>query len=197
MLIAQLQPHYNAYYLSNIKGRINNYMYRANFKKLLRRNIRLTHTRTIQDDRFDNMSGTSRHHAMVAALCTPSYRGFLAQKIMLKHSTPGNTVYAYKRMVQHVPNHKRGTGMYRLKKVFQIRKLQWPATFRPLAVPFLAHGQFQHDMKQFLRHILTKNKRFNLPFHLPKHALTESKYLKVANLLYNHWEAPLTAAQAT
>ncbi len=88
MLISQLQPHYNANQLSNIKGRINNYVHKATFKKLLRRNTSLTQTRSIQDLRINSMSESSKHHAMVAALCTPSPRGFLAQKIMLKHTTP-------------------------------------------------------------------------------------------------------------
>ncbi len=168
MLITQLQPYYNANYLSNIKGSINHYMYKANFKKLLRRNIRLTHARSIKDERAQDISEPARHHAMVVALCTLSYRGFLAQKIMMKHSTPGTALYAYKRMVQHVPNHKRGTGVHRLKKVFQIRKLHWPAIFRPLSAPFLAHEQFQQAMKQFLRQILTNKQAI-------QHALSSTK----------------------
>ncbi len=87
MFVTQLQPYYNANYLSKLRGRINNYVYKANFKKLLRRNIRLAHAKTFQDERIQDMSEPSRHHAMVAALRTPSYRGFLAQKVLMKRST--------------------------------------------------------------------------------------------------------------
>ncbi len=85
--ISHFKPQFNANTLAVISGKINNYVHKARLKTLWRRAHRLLHNTSIQDSRIKRLSRSAQNHAMVSALCIPSYRSFLAQNIMSEQST--------------------------------------------------------------------------------------------------------------
>jgi hypothetical protein len=191
-MICLLKPFFNSNRFSKLAGR-NSYRQRARFIKLWRRTERLARSKhhDISPEHIETMSSNSRKHAMLNSLCMQSYRGFLAQRMLMRKSCKAEFLYAYKRMLPHVSTQKQSVGNINLRRVFRIRKLQWPRRAIPLSTPLMAHQSFKQDLKEFLRSIINRHKYMCLPLHIPKATVVESKYMTIGKILHNFREVPV------
>ena len=72
-----------------------------------------------------------------------------------------------------------------LKSVLKFRHQSTPPSSKPLAIPWLAHSEFQAQVKQWIRATLKHHSDVAVPYHLPPTTLLQAKNPAVKQVLHN------------
>ena len=194
VLIAKWQPELNYHWVTKLRitGNPNwslpTPVYTCQGRKLWQK-VRKRHC-TTKTPWMPISTNAGRHDARAAwsilmDVSSKTLRSYRRLARLRGHHHTDQHIYALSRQANSLEEPMRTRTKALLRSVLNFRHQSTPPSSRPLAISWLAHPEFQSQVKQWMRATLRHHSDVAVPYHLPPTTLLQAKNPAVKQVLHN------------